>query len=88
MPIRRVQAGIGKQLSRHKANRLVTGALKLLLGLSQSMPSLSLKLEPEGLHLRLVLSLSPESGSSMLCQGGLQLRLMLSLAALKGQLVL
>jgi len=29
MLIRRVQAGIGKQLSRHKANRLVTGALKL-----------------------------------------------------------
>ncbi len=29
MLIRRVQAGIGKQLSRHKADRLVTGANKL-----------------------------------------------------------
>ncbi len=60
----------------------------LLLGLSQSTSSLSLKLGPEGLHLRLVLALRLESGSSMLCQGGLELRLVLSLAALKGKAVL
>ena len=59
----------------------------LLLGLSQSTSSLSLKLGPEGLHLRLTLALSPESGSSMLCQGGLQLTLTLRPAALKGKAV-